>query len=324
MLSTKDFKEKQILFVFLSRGERVSFRNDNIIVKDKEDKIKHQSTCYLLFALFLIGPLCVTSGLLERASRFGFSIVLMTHGMKVYGILPARAEGNVLLHRKQYAYDSFDLGARLIANKIYNQNALLKGIRNKSDDIKAAITLLENYQTDVLRPGLTLEEIMGLEGVAAKVYFKQLFAEHEWIARRPRVKEDMTNCLLDIGYTLLFNLINGLLEMYGFDTYVGVLHRQFYHRKSLVCDLVEPFRAIIDQGLRKALNLGQCHEHDFTIIQKQYHIYGAKAAPYIGIFLEALMKYKNEIFLYTQMYYRAFMREKETENFPFFKIDEVM
>lgn len=72
MISTKDFEYKQILFVLLEEGEKVSFKNDNIIILNKEGKIKHQSTCYLLFALFVSGHICVTSGLLERAKKIRF------------------------------------------------------------------------------------------------------------------------------------------------------------------------------------------------------------------------------------------------------------
>lgn len=63
-----------------------------------------------------------------------------------------------------------------------------------------------------------------------------------------------------------------LLESYGFDTYCGVLHKQFYMRKSLVCDIVEPFRVLIDDAVKKAINLKQIKEEDFIVIQNQYRL----------------------------------------------------
>lgn len=143
MISTKDFEHKQILFVLLEEGEKVSFKNDNIIILNKEGKIKHQSTCYLLFALFVSGHICVTSGLLERAKKFCFSIIFMSYTLRPYAMLPARAEGNVILRRKQYEYQSFELGAHIISNKIHNQNAVLKKIREKSSELKKVIATLE-------------------------------------------------------------------------------------------------------------------------------------------------------------------------------------
>jgi CRISP-associated protein Cas1 len=322
MMSTKDFEQKQVLFVFQEDGEKVSFKNDNVLVTDENGNVKHQSTCYRLFALFISGHVCLTSGLLERAERFGFTIVLMTYTMRVSAIIPSRAEGNVLLRRKQYAYDKPDIAAHVIANKIHNQTALLKRKRNKTDREREIISKLEQFEKQVMTPGYSEKEIMGTEGISAKLYFGSLFSAYNWTARRPRVKQDVVNCLLDIGYTLLFNIVNGLLEMYGFDTYVGILHTQFFHRKSLVCDMVEPFRPIIDAALLKALNLGQIHEKDFSKVNKQYFISGKKAAPYIHSMLDALMEYKNEMFLYIQTYYRAFMQNKPIEAYPVFYFEE--
>ena len=135
------------------------------------------------------------------------------------------------------------------------------------------------------------------------------------------MKQDIVNCLLDIGYTILFNVINALLEMYGFDVYVGILHREFFHRKSLVCDLEEPFRPIIDAALLKALNLGQIDEKDFWKNQNQYILTWKNSAKYVEIFIKAILEYKNEIFIYIQSYYRAFMRKKAPEEFPIFDLE---
>lgn len=322
MMSTRDFEHKQIAFVFTSDGEKLSFKNDNFIVTDRDGKIKHQSTCYRLFALFICGDFCLTSGLLDRSKKFGYTIVFMSPNLRITSILPSKAEGNVLLRQKQYAYDKTEIASHVIANKIHNQAFLLKKKRKKTEEEKNIIAKLEQYEKDVLEAGLSVQEIMGIEGVSAKLYFKTLFADYNWKARQPRVKNDITNTLMDIGYTILFNIVNALLEMYGFDVYVGILHTQFFHRKSLVCDLEEPFRPIIDAAILKALNLGQVNEKDFWKNQNQYILPWKNSKKYIGILLETLMEYKNEIFIYIQSYYRAFMRDKPTGEFPVFYLEE--
>lgn len=321
MMSTRDFEYKQIAFVFTSKGEKISFKNDNLVVSDCEGNIKHQSTCYRLFLLFICGDSCITSGLLDRASKFGFNIVLMSPNLRITKIIPTKAEGNVLLRKRQYSYDKNDIAAYVISNKIHNQNIQLKKRRQKSEQEKEIIKKLKQYEVQVLENGLTSQEIMGIEGISAKLYFQSLFKDYNWKSRRPRVKHDVTNCLLDIGYTILFNVINALLEMYGFDVYVGILHTQFFHRKSLVCDIEEPFRPIIDAALLKAMNLGQINEKDFWKNQEQFILPWKNSAPYIEIFIKAIMEYKNEIFIYIQSYYRAFMREKKIEEYPFFDME---
>lgn len=320
-MSTRDFECKQIAFVFTSKGEKISFKNDNLLIQDEEGNVKHQSTCYRLFILFICGDYCITSGLLERASKFGFNIVLMSPNLRVKKIIPSKAEGNVLLRKKQYSLEGTSIAAHVIANKIHNQNYLLKKKRSKTEEEKDVIKKLEQFEKEVLKENLSVQEIMGIEGVSAKLYFQSLFKDYNWKARRPRAKQDTTNCLMDIGYTILFNIINALLEMYGFDVYVGILHTQFFHRKSLVCDLEEPFRPIIDCALVKAMNLGQINEKDFWKNNEQYILPWKNSAKYVEIFIKSIMEYKNEIFIYLQSYYRAFMRNKNAEDFPVFEME---
>ena len=76
MLERPDFVKKQIIFLFANRGEKISFKNDNIVVTDKEGKIKYQVTCYLVFVLFVVGDTSITSGIIRRAKKFGFVIIL--------------------------------------------------------------------------------------------------------------------------------------------------------------------------------------------------------------------------------------------------------
>ena len=96
----------------------------------------------------------------------------------------------------------------------------------------------------------------------------------------------------------------------------------FRHRKSLVCDLEEPFRPIVDAAILKAMNLGQVSKKDFWKNQSQYILPWKNSQKYISLILEAIMEYKNEIFIYLQGYYRAFMRDKPAEEFPVFDMEE--
>lgn len=318
MLSLPDFKQKQIIIALLGHGERLSFKNDNVVITDSEGAIKHQSTCYRLFALFVVGHMSVTTGLLERSKRFGFSITFLSYGLTPYGSWQSRAEGNTLLRHKQYAYNQTAIAQHLVRNKIAMQIAMLSKRREKSDKLKEAILKLHEYNERMPNSDLLLKEILGLEGVASRLYFSHMFDNTDWRGRTPRTKKDITNLLLDIGYMQLFNLMDAMLNLYGFDTYKGVYHQEFYQRKSLVADLIEPFRPLVDDRIRKAYNLGQINPDDFDIINNQYRLFGKNAKPYITWLLQSLLEHKNEMFLYVQGYYRAFMRDKPIEQYPIF------
>jgi CRISPR-associated protein Cas1 len=160
---------------------------------------------------------------------------------------------------------------------------------------------------------------LGYEGNIAKIFFSSYFAEMNWKGRKPRTKYDITNTLLDRGYTTLFNFVESLLRIYGFDIYCGIYHQFFFQRKSLVCDIVEPFRCIIDQSIRKANNLQIIDKKDFEAYDNQFTLPYKNSKKYSKIFLEAIMNHKEEIFLYIQSYYRCFITDK-TSKIPNFII----
>lgn len=318
MMSLPDFKQKQIIIALLIHGEKLSFRNDNIIITDKEGNVKHQSTCYRLFALFIIGNISITSGLLQRSKKFGFSMTFLSYGLIPYGSWQYKTEGNVLLRQKQYAYKGTAIARHIVSNKITQQVAYLQKRRDKTNALKKAIEKLYMYKSRLADESLDFQDILGVEGVASRLYFSHMFDNIEWHGRTPRTKKDITNLLLDIGYMQLFHLIDAMLNLYGFDTYKGVYHKEFYQRKSLVADIIEPFRPIVDYQVRKAFNLGQVDPNDFDFIDGRYRIFGDKAKPYTKWLLEAILEYKKEIFIYIQSYYRAFVREREISAYPQF------
>jgi CRISPR-associated protein Cas1 len=150
---------------------------------------------------------------------------------------------------------------------------------------------------------------MGYEGIAAKAYFNRIFGDFDWHGRRPRIKRDSINLLLDIGYTVLFNYIDALCNLYGFDTYKGNLHQQFFKRKSLVCDLVEPFRPIIDSATRKSINLKQITKDDFTKSKDgRYSLEWKQSAKIVGLYVTEISRHKQSLFRFIQSYYRWFMK----------------
>ena len=157
---------------------------------------------------------------------------------------------------------------------------------------------------------------MGIEGTSAKVYFNRIFKGLDWKGRQPRVKRDKINLLLDIGYTILFNYIEAILNIYGFDIYKGNLHQEFYKRKSLVCDIIEPFRPIVDYKIRKAFKLGSFNNYEYYIDNGQYSLNWKYSSGFLQIILEEIILYRRCIFEYIQNYYRWVMKGKDIVYFP--------
>lgn len=314
MLDFPDFYAKKVVLVFPKNGDKISFKNDNFIVTDSENKTKIQISCYKLFAIYIVGGFSITTGLIEKSKKFGFSIVFFTLSFKVYATINFKMEGNTVLRKKQYTNkNSVDIAKKIIINKIENQRDMLKKMRNK--DVLDGVVLLDENISKLIKHNMDSYEIMGIEGVAAKVYFNRIFSGLEWKGRKPRVKPDKINLLLDIAYTILFNYIEGILNLYGFDIYKGNLHKEFYKRKSLVCDIIEPFRPIVDYKIRKAFMLKQL-EYKFTIENNQYFLDWKNSGHFVQLILEEIIQYREVIFKFIQSYYRWIMKEKDINDFP--------
>lgn len=326
MLHLNDYKFKSVIFV-ISSEHHIRFANENLVLEDKENgKIVNQMPCSKIFCVFLIGAITVTSTILEKAAYFGFSLIFLKNNFRPYSFQGALTEGNTLLRQMQYKrMPDQQMAAWLVSNKISNQLYLLKQIREKNAKEKASVeklsSILEAIRND---KDMDNEPLLGREGNASRIFFQNYFRENDWQARRPRVKNDPINTLMDIGYTFLFHFVEAHARLYGFDVYKGFYHRLFYQRKSLICDLVEPFRCIVDRSIRKGFNLKQFKEKDFILYKNQYALRKNKSKDYTRVLFEELLHYKDDIFVYIRDFYRAFVKDKDIGQYPVFSIDKKM
>jgi len=182
------------------------------------------------------------------------------------------------------------------------------------DEVKRKEKIIQQ-KIDVVSSG---KELLGIEGGFTKEYFSTYFKEMNWRKRLPRTKMDIINLLMDIGYTFLFNFIEAMLALYGFDAYKGFYHKLFFQRKSLACDLMEPFRCLIDKQIVKAHHLKQINEKDFKLEKGRYFLPFNKQPKYIKLFLDGIMDHKEGIFTYVYDFYRCLMNDDKEP--PSFKI----
>lgn len=302
MMSWPDLEQKKLVFI-PNQGDleqNIRFSNMNISLF-REGRPVHKVSTHLVLSLFVVGETTLTSGLIRKAKSFGVSLYLLNRSLQSYAALLPLAEGNYALREKQYLMDEpreLDFARHLIQNKVRNQYRLLKRFRKEKGAEDCAALLR--------RIGLCSEResLLGLEGNASARYFPQVFDSLEWRRRAPRTKEDIPNVLLDIGYTYLFNFVDTLLSLFGFDTYKGVYHQHFFQRKSLVCDLMEPMRPVIDFQLVKMQHLGQVKEDDFSFEQGGFKLKRGKSQGYSTPWFRVLMQHKKEMYQFVVGYYR--------------------
>lgn len=318
MLSRPDFLEKQIVVISSERVKDLSFRNDNLLIK-KEGKIQNQISCFKIFCIFIVGECSVTTKLIAKLLKYQISVYCLQMSLKPLCCIGSPLAGNYLLREKQYASTAdqdLHQAKLIIKNKIANQGTLLTSLRNKDTDLKTAITQLKDLYKKVENQ-TSDDSLRGIEGSASKIFFANYFKELKRYKREPRTRADIINLLMDMGYSFLYNFIEANLNLYGFDVYRGIYHKLFYERKSLACDLVEPFRCIVDKTILKAYNLGQINEKDFSFKNGEYELTRDKREPYMRLFLKAILERKMDFFDYVKQYY-YFAMGKENAEFPNF------
>ena len=125
----------------------------------------------------------------------------------------------------------------IVKEKISNQAIVLR--RAGKDE---SYYMLKKYSNEVENGDIT-----NREGHAAKVYFNSLFGMD--FTRGD--EENPVNAALNYGYSLILSAFNREITSNGYLTQLGLAHANQFNHFNLSCDLMEPFRTIIDEAVWK-------------------------------------------------------------------------
>ena len=224
--------------------------------------------------------------LMGACAERGIGLCFLTQHGRFLARISGPISGNVLLRTAQYRLADTPDHALLIAKmfltgKIFNGRWSLErtlrdhALRVDTERMKMAIEQMKQALVDLMHAG-SVEELMGIEGVAAKVYFsvfEQMILKNpayfRFDGRNRRPPMDPVNALLSFTYSILGHEITGALESVGLDPAVGFLHALRPGRASLALDLLEELRApLADRFVLSLINLGTITERDF--VQKEH------------------------------------------------------
>lgn len=121
--------------------------------------------------------------------------------------------------------------SEIVAEKIRKQEEFL---REKG---KVESNLLRQYIEEI-KPG----DESNREGHAAKVYFNTLFGMDF-----SRTLECNINAALNYGYSIILSAFAKEVVAQGYFTQLGVFHDNMFNQLNLACDLMEPFRILVDR-----------------------------------------------------------------------------
>ena len=261
----------------------VHLENDTVRI-DVEREKKLRVPLHHLGSVVCLGNVMLSPALMHRCADDGISLVLTDTNGRFKARLEGSVSGNVLLRQAQHhkiADATFVLttAQAFIAGKLRNcRQVLLRGARESKDEtdqkcLSHAADMLANSLRN-LPHTRDLDQVRGIEGDAAKLYFaalphlvKQDIREHFTMdGRTRRPPRDRFNALLSFLYSMLMNDCRSAVESVGLDPQIGLLHAIRPGRAALALDLMEEFRSIIADRLALTLiNRGQIAEHDLTL-----------------------------------------------------------
>jgi len=207
----------------------------------------------------LLGRARVSDQAMQRCTSRGIRIASLSRtGRLRYAIGPPTS-GNVHLRVAQVRLHddpraSLLIAQSIVAGKIFNSRAMIRRWRWDSNGLlQERLAAMEGQLGDRLQRVAmcpALDEVRGVEGDSARLYFKGLGAvldeattDFRFDSRSRRPPRTPTNALLSYCYGLLVNEACGAAAVVGLDDQIGFLHRLRPGRPSLALDLVEELRS---------------------------------------------------------------------------------
>jgi CRISPR-associated protein Cas1 len=205
----------------------------------------------------LWGNVQITAAAIRELAERNVPICHFSFGGWFHALTTGLSHKNVELRMAQYrtAFDpqrTLEIARRFIGAKIRNGRTLLR--RHADPRHQTDLDRLAEFIHKADRAE-SLETLMGLEGMAAKVYFAgfaRLLRGGETFqleGRNRRPPTDPVNALLSFVYALLVKEFTVTLQAVGLDPFLGFLHRPRYGRPSLALDLAEEFRPLVGDSV---------------------------------------------------------------------------
>lgn len=253
--------------VVITKQSKISYKNRFLVVKqDNNEKFIHLSEIDTIIVDSI--SVSISAYLLKELSDNKINIIFCDERHNPFGELKSfySRHNTSKKIKEQIAWKNIEkdnLWSKVVQNKILNQAMLLKKIHSDKYD------LILSYIDEVKKGDKT-----NREGHAAKVYFNALFGMN-FI----RNDDDNINAALNYGYAILLSAINKEVISNGFLTQLGIHHKNEFNEFNLTCDLMEPFRVIIDNFVyfNQERELDTSYKLDIVnIFNNQYKYLGKK------------------------------------------------
>ena len=220
--------------VVITKQSKISYKNRFLVVKqDNDEKYIHLSEIDTIIVDSI--SVSISAYLLKEIADAKINMIFCDEKHNPFGELsPYYSRHNTSKKIKEQIgwkqAEKDNLWSKIVKNKIVNQSMLLQKIGAPKSE------LVLSYVEEVVDGDKT-----NREGHSAKVYFNSLFGN-----KFVRNNNDKINAALNYGYAILLSTVNKEVVSNGYLTQLGIHHKNEFNEFNLTCDLMEPFRVIID------------------------------------------------------------------------------
>jgi CRISPR-associated endonuclease Cas1 len=220
----------------------------------------------------ILAPASLSSGLIQKCAKLGIPLTMtLGDGYHIASLPPDSRQHHSIAARQAVHYAQLNESERLIlakgfaAAKINNYKPLINARHGKGN-----AELLAKLEKSIagIEQASEINAVRGHEGMAARLMFATLDSYIKvpefHFKKRLRDKPDRMNVLFNFGYYLLFSRLNTMVRAAGLNPYLGFLHDGEDDYETLVCDIEELFRAVLDRHLIALVNLRVIKPDDFA------------------------------------------------------------
>lgn len=262
-------------FVYITEdGAFIKKRGGNFIVGQGDKEVMEIPEA-VLDGLVIIDTVQVSSRAMVEFLRLGVPVTWLSRRGAFFGRLESTRHVNVFRQEQQILQKGgpfyLSLAKKCITGKIHNQLTILRRYNRYADSStvdEAVRQIIANLKH--IPEVQDTEELMGYEGIAARLYFHALGElvpkDFAFTKRSKRPPLDPFNAMLSLGYTLLMYEVYTALSNEGLHPYFGFLHTLKNHHPALASDLMEEWRAVIVDSM--ALSLVNHHEIKIEYFEK--------------------------------------------------------
>lgn len=258
-------------FYIINNGD-LKRKDNNIVITGPNGESKNLKV-EVADEIYIFGEVSLNTKVLNFLAQNG----IVLHVFNYYGFYSGSyypRESNIsgyLLVNQVRHYDNYDK-RMVIAKKILNSAAhnIYRNLRyynGRGVELQEPMNQIESL-TRTIDNGISIEEIMGIEGNIRKTYYSSwnniIKQDVEFDKRVKRPPDNMVNSLISFINTLVYTTTLSEIYKTQLNPTISYLHQPGTKRFSLSLDISEIFKPlIVDRMIFSMLNKNQITENDF-------------------------------------------------------------